>query len=427
LSESKRHLSLLPGLLATLLVACGVGGADNADTVEADTRLTSGNGLVAEYFNNSDFTAPVLTRTDATINFNWGSGSPAPSIGADTFSVRWTGYIEPRYGESYTFSTRSDDGVRLWINGQQIINNWTLHSPTENSSQVTLSAGQRYALKMEFYENGGGAVAQLRWSSARQAKEIVPSAQLFTAAAASSCANLTVSAASLTSTPTDGSNLAAYVLDNNFDTRWSSFGKGAWIQTDLGATKSLCSVSVAWHQGNARTNTFQIGVSNDGVTFTTAFSGQSSGATLALEQYTFSPVSGRYLRVTVNGNTLNDWASISELRVAGSDASAPPSSDTTPPSAPANLAALASSSSTVNLTWSAATDNVGVTGYVVTRAGATVASLGNVTSYQDTGLAPSTAYAYAVKARDAAGNLSASSNSASATTQAASHFHLART
>jgi chitodextrinase len=99
------------------------------------------------------------------------------------------------------------------------------------------------------------------------------------------------------------------------------------------------------------------------------------------------------------------------------DASMPPT-DTTAPTAPTNLMGAATSSSTITLNWNASTDNVGVTGYVVSRGGTAVAMLGNVTTYQDNGLSPSTAYSYTVTATDAAGNVSSASNPATATTQA---------
>ena len=138
-----------------------------------------GTGLKGEYFDNVDFTALRITRTDPTVNFNWASGAPDASIAADTFSVRWTGFVQPAFGQTYTFFTQSDDGIRLWVNGQQIINNWTDHGPTENSGTITLMAGQRYAIVLEYYERGGGAVASLSWSSASQAKQIIPVARLF--------------------------------------------------------------------------------------------------------------------------------------------------------------------------------------------------------------------------------------------------------
>jgi PA14 domain len=62
-----------------------------------------------------------MGRTDATVNFNWGGGAPHTSLGADTFSVRWVGQVRPHYSETYTFYIQNDDGVRLWVNSNLII------------------------------------------------------------------------------------------------------------------------------------------------------------------------------------------------------------------------------------------------------------------------------------------------------------------
>jgi hypothetical protein len=135
-------------------------------------------GLTGEYFDNIDFTGTQMTRTDATVDYDWGSYSP-PGIGPDTFSARWSGRVSPRYSETYTFYTTSDDGVRLWVNGQLIINNWTVHPPTENSGQISLTAGQQYDIRMEYFESDGGAVSKLKWSSPSQPKGIVPQGRLY--------------------------------------------------------------------------------------------------------------------------------------------------------------------------------------------------------------------------------------------------------
>lgn len=87
----------------------------------------------------------------------------------------------PRYSETYTFYTQSDDGVRLWVNGQLLINNWTYHGWTENSGTITLQAQQRYDIKMEYFQGCCGAVAALSWSSPSQAKEVIPNGLLFAA------------------------------------------------------------------------------------------------------------------------------------------------------------------------------------------------------------------------------------------------------
>src|SRR5205823_5250979 len=87
-----------------------------------DRLLLAGNGLAATYFNNADLTGASVSRTDATVNFNWANGSPNSAIAPDTFSARWTGQIQATKTQAYTFYTYSDDGVRLWVDGKQIIN-----------------------------------------------------------------------------------------------------------------------------------------------------------------------------------------------------------------------------------------------------------------------------------------------------------------
>ncbi|MBC7908881.1 MAG: fibronectin type III domain-containing protein, partial [Pyrinomonadaceae bacterium] len=166
-------------------------------TTNATPPPANGTGLRGQYYDNTNFTTLRLTRTDATVNFNWGSGSPAGNIGADTFSVRWTGQVQARFSQTYTFYTTSDDGVRLWVNGVQLINNWTNHSATENSGTITLAANQKYDITMEYYENTGSAVARLSWSSASQAKQIIPQIQLYPSVTVPGApTNLTANAAS---------------------------------------------------------------------------------------------------------------------------------------------------------------------------------------------------------------------------------------
>ena len=139
----------------------------------------TGNGLRGEYFNNIDFTDSTVTRIDSTVNFDWGSGSPDSAIASDTFSVRWTGEIASRFSETYTFRTTADDGVKLWINDQLIIDNLVEQSPTINEGSIALVAGQKYAIRLEYYENSGDALAQLSWFSNSQPLEVVPQSQLY--------------------------------------------------------------------------------------------------------------------------------------------------------------------------------------------------------------------------------------------------------
>ena len=139
----------------------------------------TGIGLKGEYYDNADLTGTLIVDTNATVNFDWGSGAPYPAMGVDSFSVRWTGMVQPRYSGTYVFTTTSDDGVRLWVNNQLLIDNWTDHGPTDNSGSINLLAGQLYNIRMEYYENGGGAVAQLSWSSTFVPREFIPTSQLY--------------------------------------------------------------------------------------------------------------------------------------------------------------------------------------------------------------------------------------------------------
>ncbi|MGB6045119.1 MAG: PA14 domain-containing protein, partial [Pirellulales bacterium] len=154
---------------------------DDSDTATGtiNDTPTTGDGLFAEYFDDVDLVNLSLTRIDATVDFGWGGGSPDPSIGVDTFSARWTGQVEPLFTETYTFQTTTDDGVRLWIDNQLIIARWVDQAPTSHTGQIALVAGQRYDIRMEYYEKFGGAVARLLWSSASQSLEVVPQSQLY--------------------------------------------------------------------------------------------------------------------------------------------------------------------------------------------------------------------------------------------------------
>ena len=139
----------------------------------------TGSGLQGSYYDNLDFTSLKLVRTDPTVNFNWGAGSPDASIANTSYSARWNGQVQPRYGQTYTFYTTTDDGVRLWVNGVLLIDKWLDEPPTEWSGAIALNAGQKYDIQMDYYQNQGGAAASLSWSSASQLKEIVPASQLY--------------------------------------------------------------------------------------------------------------------------------------------------------------------------------------------------------------------------------------------------------
>lgn len=135
-------------------------------------------GLLGAYFRGTNFQTPVFERVDSFVDFDWGQSGPDARLGTDTFSVRWTGFVTPRFSESYTFFATHDDGARLWVNGELIVDRWANQSAKETSGKVTLQAGVPVPVRFEYFENTGSAIARLAWSSARQAKEVVPESVL---------------------------------------------------------------------------------------------------------------------------------------------------------------------------------------------------------------------------------------------------------
>jgi len=123
------------------------------------------SGLKAEFFGNRNLEGtPIVTRIDKEVNFDWGTSSPAPGIiPADDFSARWTGKLVPTVSGKYRFGAIVDDGVRIYLDGKLIAEDWTQHAPTAVTGEVTLQAGRTYDLKMEYYEAKIGAVARLAW------------------------------------------------------------------------------------------------------------------------------------------------------------------------------------------------------------------------------------------------------------------------
>jgi len=215
------------------------GGRLNArKTLDLLLPSAMGDGLAAKYFNTPDLTGTPIDRVDSNVSFDWSSNAPLPGIDRNTYSVRWTGMVMPATSENYTFHTRADDGVRLWVNGQLLISRWTdrtlandinsdgivntgdfnilssnfgmsqgatlatgdlngdgiidgidlnilfgswgtLATTQENSGTIALLAGQKYAIQLEYYQNIGRGVSRLSWSSGLTPKQIIPQSRLF--------------------------------------------------------------------------------------------------------------------------------------------------------------------------------------------------------------------------------------------------------
>jgi hypothetical protein len=156
------------------------GGAKYPGKVFSFTTIGANAGIRGYYFKNMNLTgAAAMVRIDPAINFNWAGGGPGAPIGIDQFSVRWAGAVEALYSEPYRFEGRTDDGYRMWLDGKLIIDAWWDQSATSHlSAPINLVAGQLYGVRVEFYESGGDAVAQLYWQSPSMPRQIVPAGAL---------------------------------------------------------------------------------------------------------------------------------------------------------------------------------------------------------------------------------------------------------
>src|SRR5690606_23744186 len=99
------------------------------------------HGLYGEYFGTTDFRELRTSRIDPVINFQWGTGTPAPGVSADSFSVRWTGWVVPPVSGVHAFYVTGDDGVRLRVNGALLVDHWQVQGATERSGRIQLVAG----------------------------------------------------------------------------------------------------------------------------------------------------------------------------------------------------------------------------------------------------------------------------------------------
>ncbi|MEH2282172.1 MAG: PA14 domain-containing protein [Nostoc sp.] len=249
---------------------------------------SNGNGLKAEYYDNIDFTNLKVTRTDPTVNFIWGAGSPDPSIGADTFSARWTGQVEAKYSETYKFYTTSDDGVRLSVNGQQIINEFVDQPAAEYSGSIALVAGQKYDIKLEYYENKSNAVSQLAWSSSSQAKQIIPQSQLY-----SPVLQATITLGSSSTTVNEGSDSVSVTLLRSGDLtstssiKYATIGNTATAGIDYGSEGTESAGTIIFAPGQS-SRQVSIPINDDSLaeadeTFAFVID-QAEGATLGLQR-----------------------------------------------------------------------------------------------------------------------------------------------
>jgi GH43 family beta-xylosidase len=186
-----------------LVMACSGGASHNGDdTVDAAGSRSDGPvdgsidgaiadaaptpptpGLRATYFRHHGG-APALERVDDTVDFAWGDAAPTPEVGADHFSVRWTGTLDVPAAGTYTFVTNADDGVRLRVGDGAglLIDDWAFHAVTRDEATITLPAGP-IAIALEYFDKDYAAEAHLAWRSDAIAEQIIPRDRLTAAPA----------------------------------------------------------------------------------------------------------------------------------------------------------------------------------------------------------------------------------------------------
>ena len=149
---------------------------------EAKPAASAGGGagggqLVTTFFRDPELKEAAITRSDATLDFNWSGGEP-PELGQnDHFSVRWTNKLNVAAAGNYEFYLTSDDGSRLYIGDDLVIDNWGVHTLETKQGKVELVAGV-YAFRVEFFDGTGDASLKLEWSSDTQPRRVITSQDL---------------------------------------------------------------------------------------------------------------------------------------------------------------------------------------------------------------------------------------------------------
>jgi len=178
-----------------------IGATNRGSVVINPSGSPTGTGLTGAYYNSTSnalsngYSAslfsgtPTLTRLDPVVDFKWNGAAPDAGAGSvvhpTNFVVSWTGKVLPQYSETYYFDTRTDDGVKLWVNGQLLVDNWVTQGATDKIGGIALQAGVLYDVRMDYFQGGGGDEAHLSWYSNSQTKQIIPSTRLFPSTVAS--------------------------------------------------------------------------------------------------------------------------------------------------------------------------------------------------------------------------------------------------
>jgi GH43 family beta-xylosidase len=162
----------------------GIGSTSGAETGSLDDATSEEDpppivpGLRGEYF--ASYHDRAMVRIDPGLELDWDHDAPTPEVGADRFSVRWSGWLTPPRDGLYTIITESDDGVRVWVDDELVIDAWTPQWVTRNAVQVELAGGVAVPLRVDYFEIDLAASMRLAWSADDLAEEVIPTDVLTT-------------------------------------------------------------------------------------------------------------------------------------------------------------------------------------------------------------------------------------------------------
>jgi hypothetical protein len=249
------------------------------------------NQFCSEYYSNRTLSGgPTFIQNTGSINSNWGNGGPGNGVGNDNFSARWQGSFSFE-NATYSFTATADDGIRLYVDGGLQIDAWRDQGATTYKKDIALSAGN-HTIKVEYYENGGGAIAQTSWAKKAPA----------------SSGNLALGKAASATSNQSSAYTPGLAVDGNNSTRWSSgqnssLGPQWWI-VDLGSSQSINQIVIRWEAAYARD--YFVGYSNATNCWSTSYSGWNYYPWSAeTKTVSFSTVTARcvgiYMRTRASG------------------------------------------------------------------------------------------------------------------------------
>jgi len=147
-------------------VSVGAGVREIVPSVRLFNEEGESGGLTGRYYKGQNFEELVYTQTDPVVDFDWGQ-TPPKDIPHDNYSIRWIGFIEAQQAGEYILLPSADDGIRLWIDDEQVVNDWSTHAVTAFPVKMEFAAGSRHKIRMDYFQGGGVAAVHLAWQVPR--------------------------------------------------------------------------------------------------------------------------------------------------------------------------------------------------------------------------------------------------------------------